>query len=1599
LSMKLPTAVFRQKPTRPRLPSTFRGNDTPPTLDGVPDVTAPVGDTVTVSLSSYMTEPDGDTVTYSATGLPDGLTLDSATGEINGSVSTAGTYTVTATATDKDGSDSDTFTIDILEVVENADDLCYEDPISSGMFCFDMGICSGGLGCRNTYPLKNIGDSDLTDVHAIYDETNLVGGTFGDSCGVDPSGTCSTVHDIDMGPFGFFDSATKFNLDNPIPPADNNNAIWTENFVSGSCFSGESLYGTYIKDGVYHRGKINPCTDITPTYEYINDAQCGIFPSVLTSYTGIVTQKNDVTDSCTISVANENLTEDTAGNNDLTCVDCSCNPATSTCSENETCTVVPEPDTRLDYTVYETTVTDSYSIDKNWNDNDNGATEVSGSQTALDVTFKDLEYGDYYLSQDVSTVNFSPEHSYSDVNVSLMLLGDIRFSGNGQTVTFEGGDYYFESFKIDKDTNGNINQIDICAKDDIRIFVKGDFVYSGNHLNDGECGGKIFIYVEGNAEIDANGGGSGDLPVFLYTKGDVDIENSGDATDWFGAITAEGNLNITGENINFQYDPDGYPGYGECCIRVEFAKDHYDIAENINEIGTTKNVYPVIVLSHAADYDINVTYHTQDGTAKVADGDYVGISSETVTIPAGETNVSIPITIYNDAPIELQEEFYVYLNDPGEDDGYCLGDLNPTQINILAQEDAPVCFEDDFSNGLDDKWRVLKADGGFTPQVVQVGDDYRLRLTPAENHIATAITKDYEFSTTQNLIIVEFDYYAYGGDYVGSWAENGADGVANVLFDSLIGGDSPEPGAMGGSLGYAQKDTTSDGAHPGFQGGWLGLGMDEYGNYSNPTEGRNGGPGFRPNAVAIRGDGNYSYGTPATYEQQGYEYLEGVQLDDNEHPLADRAASDYYSGRYKMTVDARDPDHLYITLERSVTGDPNDYVVIIDRFDAKDPVYNQGKTPDLVRYAITASTGGANNIHEISWIKLRGNCAVYGATSYVTGPFDAWDTFRGDTDGDGTVNDRNISTKIAGKPFQLTIGSLTADGEHLEPKADVNAKYALYYFDSDDNEIAYDGNFYDFNASSESTITSPELTVAKAYQRMYVRIQYCADMNDQGDMTLHPYGDCPASPIEWEGTLSTGLKLRFHRSDMFAVRPNAFWSDLGATYIADRNSTIQFVAADYNNQPTPLYNEADGSTFTVQTVLSDPTLDCTHTSTDLVPSLGFNDGNGTKDDYRFTRIGDYNLTVQEKDECNLRYAYIDCDDQNITGEWNTESDLAITPFVKNNLHIVPAQFSIENVTYTNYQGGAFTYLSDLTIDKNMTSQITLTLRAVKDSNDTAENYTDGCFGHDFKLTFAFNGAPSGLTLQMYDTNTSTAVTTGGERTFGAAYFPKTSKGNITLSLFVNFDRNSSATVNPFDHNLTQVDANDTVGLGGSTVPAATASARFYYGRLHAPSYTSYNTTVNTPIYAEVYANLNDAQRAALGMSGWKESVDDINWWINPGHTNTYGAITGLRPEISFSTNPDPDVTATAGSADFSSGVKNDPAVTYNGTALPHPVKIFIDTAAWLKYHQYITDPSKMLYYDVTFTGNGGWHGVGNVGKRLEESNATKGGGVYERLMW
>ncbi len=64
-----------------------------------------------------------------------------------------------------------------------------------------------------------------------------------------------------------------------------------------------------------------------------------------------------------------------------------------------------------------------------------------------------------------------------------------------------------------------------------------------------------------------------------------------------------------------------------------------------------------------------------------------------------------------------------------------------------------------------------------------MGDDKIKEITPHSHGMLQQLPPDYKFNTRENLIIVEFDYYAYVfGDEHDGLGKDGADGIVNVLL-------------------------------------------------------------------------------------------------------------------------------------------------------------------------------------------------------------------------------------------------------------------------------------------------------------------------------------------------------------------------------------------------------------------------------------------------------------------------------------------------------------------------------------------------------------------------------------------------------------------------------------------------------------------------------------------------------------------------------------------------------------------------------------------------------------------------------------------------
>ncbi len=247
--------------------------------------------------------------------------------------------------------------------------------------------------------------------------------------------------------------------------------------------------------------------------------------------------------------------------------------------------------------------------------------------------------------------------------------------------------------------------------------------------------------------------------------------------------------------------------------------------------------------------------------------------------------------------------------------------------------------------------------------------DGYLRLTAANGNERGYAYYNNSFPANYGLKI-SFEYFTYGG--------NGADGICFFLFDAAT--PTFSIGGFGGSLGYAMRNTET-----GLSGAYLGIGMDEYGNFCNSTEGRNtpvGTTAIVPSTLTMRGKGdgtaNILYNNITT-GVANYNYITSVQTTalspsfsisggTIRHPLstdADYRKVEIDLAPRTITVNGITGTAYTISL-RILTGSAGGTVV---RNVISNVNYDQ-LAPSNLKFGFAASTGGSNNYHEVRNINI-----------------------------------------------------------------------------------------------------------------------------------------------------------------------------------------------------------------------------------------------------------------------------------------------------------------------------------------------------------------------------------------------------------------------------------------------------------------------------------------------------------------------------------------------------------------------------------------------------------------------------------------------------
>lgn len=256
-----------------------------------------------------------------------------------------------------------------------------------------------------------------------------------------------------------------------------------------------------------------------------------------------------------------------------------------------------------------------------------------------------------------------------------------------------------------------------------------------------------------------------------------------------------------------------------------------------------------------------------------------------------------------------------------------------------------------------------------TSAKVKIGDNAKLtattgqtggwlRLTPSSTNQKGYVYIDEQFPSERGILI-DFEYK--------SWRESnkydGADGISVFLFDAKYGGSSFKLGSYGGSLGYGPDGKNKNG----LLGGYIGIGLDEYGNF---VAGANGHPlGSFAQNIAVRGKIIDGVSTTAKY-------------------LTHRLVKEIGKVDYGISTTRPDDSKFYrrvqielkpINVVDGVKVDKEGNPVLIKKYQIKvrwmvsknGPfidllTYDYSELPfDYMKLGFAASTGAAVNNHEI----------------------------------------------------------------------------------------------------------------------------------------------------------------------------------------------------------------------------------------------------------------------------------------------------------------------------------------------------------------------------------------------------------------------------------------------------------------------------------------------------------------------------------------------------------------------------------------------------------------------------------------------------------
>lgn len=563
-------------------------------------------------------------------------------------------------------------------------------------------------------------------------------------------------------------------------------------------------------------------------------------------------------------------------------------------------------------------------------------------------------------------------------------------------------------------------------------------------------------------------------------------------------------------------------------------------------------------------------------------------------------------------------------------------------------------------------------------------------------------------------------------------------------------------------------------------------------------------------------------------------------------------------------------------------------------------IYNQGNNGQ--RNFARVPDGGCT-WDESTWTnstKDTSNTGITPPPPSLNYRFDAWDSSR-------NIADREISTKLSAQEFTLTLAALDETNTVYQ---EFNGTVCTQIVDAGGNaKSTWVGSV--FNSASAALLSH---TVFSALKEAFVKIVWKKD-----EMS----GSCPIAAED-----GTGLS-----SDNFSLRPEKFdcESTPASPLVSEHPYVSSFMAVSFGtSSATPGYTSS-AVILSANKYMRTNELNSSLNGVLSPSALSFVEGSAVQA-VSFNDVGDIGIDLNDS-----TWAAVDTDD-------TPESDRVIHAECRRIFR--PDHFKVE-LTRPLLENNAttFTYLSNLAGDVNMSAwvrDLNMTITAQGEANATMLNYTDPInifYANEIalspELSVPVKHSSATKRVDLVDADSSTLA--GFSFVDGVAVYAYS-------DVAFNYDRSYFSPVVPFvvdgSETYFALKVQDTLypTVVGEDNTSSDANATFYYGRLRGNDIVTTSSPASTPIYLEVYDNLN-----TLYTQGMKQT--SLLWYINELHTGDEpGSI--IEASASGNTLIDPVLSGFAFAYPLvSAGVEN----LGISSSLSRTATIHLKTQEWLWY--------------------------------------------------